>query len=416
MNARESGEIAVIEGTRKSDTVGMLAQRELSQYEYEFLKSFLYAAYSGRYKDEKLVLTRCVAHSSLSHRPQHPSVYDTGSGTFPVVGDGVLEVTAQWQGGTYEINVSKELIDSRVRVHTAYCLALSSIAIDPAELLEYCLDQAVRNSYLKNHILHLSPLSVMEDAIQIKPVEVPGRPLEEILLPRDTIDAVKLFIEAVRSYDQIRKPLRYLLSGKPGTGKTEVIRSMIEACRNRATFLIVEAQTNLLKAFELASLFSPSVLLLDDIDLICGDRNRHNGSVLLGGFLTLMDGFETSDTFVLATTNDKQWVDIAVSRPGRFDLVLDLETLNPELYRNLIHQRMTDKSLLPLFDDSVVELMQRKKVSAAFVVNLLKHLQIRNALVAERIDIGYVLRTIVRMHNGFEKIPKKERSLGFEPN
>ena len=70
MNARESGEIAVIEGTRKSDTVGMLAQRELSQYEYEFLKSFLYAAYSGRYKDEKLVLTRCVAHSSLSHRPQ----------------------------------------------------------------------------------------------------------------------------------------------------------------------------------------------------------------------------------------------------------------------------------------------------------------------------------------------------------
>src|SRR5712692_12072050 len=88
--------------------VWMLSQKEVSFYEYEFLKSYLYAVYSKRHQDANLKIFRCVAHNSLMHAPQQPGFVDAGSDVFPIIQSGVLEASTMWRGAMYELVVSKE--------------------------------------------------------------------------------------------------------------------------------------------------------------------------------------------------------------------------------------------------------------------------------------------------------------------
>ena len=81
-------------------------------------------------------------------------------------------------------------------------------------------------------------------------------------------------------------------NGKPGTGKTDTIRSIIEVRKGQATFLVVEGFCNLKIVFELAELLSPAVICLDDLGLICGDRNNPQFHSMLDEFMTLMGGVQ----------------------------------------------------------------------------------------------------------------------------
>ena len=179
----------------------------------------------------------------------------------------------------------------------------------------------------------------------------------------------------------------------------------------------MESACNLREVFQFASLFTPSVLCLDDIDLFCGDRHQSSCREAIGEFLTLVDGFQASNLFVLATTNDKAWVDFAASRPGRFDVVLELDLHEPTLYLQLIHQRCSDRTVIELFDESVLNYLREKRVSGAFVVNLLKHLELKHAIAPEVLDSRYVLGAVERMYRGFYKPSRNgERPVGFETN
>lgn len=60
--------------------------------------------------------------------------------------------------------------------------------------------------------------------------------------------------------------------------------------------------------------------------------------------------------------------------------------------------------------------MQDKKISGAFVVNLLKHLEIRKAVSHEDIRMGYVIEAITRLHSGFYQRIRENDPVGFVPN
>ncbi len=397
-------------------TNGMAWEKPLTIHEYRFLKSYLCAVSSKRFTDAQLTITRCMGMNFFSHRPVFPSTIDSGSEIFPQINDDILSVSVQWENAEYEICVFIEEADNS-RSHAAYCIGLSYNAVFPHELLEYCVLHAIRNSYYKNKILRISPTENFNDGIVISAVVISGRNLSEIFLAKESAESLRMFVDAVKQYDTIKQPLRYLLSGKPGTGKTESVRAIMNECRNAATFLFVEGNCNMQQVFEVASYFSPAILCMDDIDLICGTREQHHNKGL-GVFLSMMDGFRSSDLFVLATTNDKQWVDVAASRPGRFDVVLDMEVIESTLHCDLIHQRCRNEKLLELFTDDVLEMMRQKKVSGAFVVNLIKQLEIKYQLTPEVVDNEYLLTNFDRLHKGFYKRPSPvlESAFGFETN
>ncbi len=128
-----------------------------------------------------------------------------------------------------------------------------------------------------------------------------------------------------------------LLSGPPGTGKTMLAKALATECD--AAFLVIngpeilskwrgESEANLRRVFDDARQNAPAVVLIDEIDSIAPDRARvqHNHeAVLVSQLLTVLDGLaDRGRVVVVATTNRPELVDVAVRRPGRLDLQLEI--------------------------------------------------------------------------------------------
>lgn len=116
-----------------------------------------------------------------------------------------------------------------------------------------------------------------------------------------------------------------LLSGPPGDGKTSAIECFVNEIAGTATIIIVEAVDHIRSVYHLAQMLAPSVVILEDLDLIT--KNRQNPYTTLskddvtGELLQVLSGGSAySDVVTIATTNHPEAIDEALSkRAGRFD-------------------------------------------------------------------------------------------------
>jgi SpoVK/Ycf46/Vps4 family AAA+-type ATPase len=139
----------------------------------------------------------------------------------------------------------------------------------------------------------------------------------------------------------------------------------------------------------------------------------------LGDFLQQLDGFDKNNVFLLCTTNDKELIDNAASRPGRFDLVLDFGKINKANYIDIIKTNCKDENIIKLFTDELLDKLKKKKVTGAFIVNLIKQLDIQHKLDPE-FDLNEYIKDFMKIsYNGFYEKYKEEDSLvefGFSNN
>jgi SpoVK/Ycf46/Vps4 family AAA+-type ATPase len=162
----------------------------------------------------------------------------------------------------------------------------------------------------------------------------------DLFLPDEIVEAVRLntqgFFERLPQYHRLSLPTRrgLLISGKPGCGKTtlaKVLASQLEG----VTFILakpgsIRSPEDVWMAFKMASETSPSLLLLEDVDMYAGHRTRGFGNMILGELLDALDGMEElSEVVTLATTNRLSEIDEALrERPNRFDVVLEIPDLS----------------------------------------------------------------------------------------
>ena len=97
----------------------------------------------------------------------------------------------------------------------------------------------------------------------------------------------------------------------------------------RATVLVPgthAVEHYLTELFDLAASLAPCLILMDDLDLIAGERGSVNPH-RLREFLNVMDGglADRSGVVVIASTNDHRKVDKAAQRSSRFDTVIHLD-------------------------------------------------------------------------------------------
>ncbi|KAJ3016760.1 UNVERIFIED_CONTAM: hypothetical protein HDU68_012036 [Siphonaria sp. JEL0065] len=158
----------------------------------------------------------------------------------------------------------------------------------------------------------------------------------------------------------LKPPRGVLLYGPPGCSKTTLVK--IIACTSNATFLSINGaslyspfvgdseQSGLYSSivnpyhilipnsskvralFQRARVSAPSVIFLDEIDAIVGNRDLSGGvggardaiqESVLSTLLNEMDGIEAAkDILVVGATNRPDMIDAALMRPGRFDKVL----------------------------------------------------------------------------------------------
>ncbi len=160
-------------------------------------------------------------------------------------------------------------------------------------------------------------------------------PREDVILPEATL---RLLDRNVTRFVEQRPRLRelgqatkkgILFHGPPGTGKTHTIRYLVGALSGQTTFLVTAEQIGLLGEYmTLARLFQPSMVVIEDVDLIAQERStlRNTGEqALLNKLLNEMDGLrpDADVLFVLTTNRPEVLEDALAARPGRIDQAIE---------------------------------------------------------------------------------------------
>lgn len=151
-----------------------------------------------------------------------------------------------------------------------------------------------------------------------------------------------------------------LLYGKPGTGKSTVIRA-ISGMFNNAKIISVSLDTLLNDTYGILKqrMINNGVLivLIEDIDMICIDRNAENVMYdkntqgVQHTLFQLLDGaLSTEDTIFIATTNYKEKLDPALVRHGRFDVQVELTEFDETRAIQFMNLFGYDKSVLDSFN------------------------------------------------------------------
>jgi transitional endoplasmic reticulum ATPase len=138
---------------------------------------------------------------------------------------------------------------------------------------------------------------------------------------------------------KIEPPRGVLLSGPPGTGKTLLARALANQCE--ASFISIkgpellskwigESEKGIREVFRRAKQAAPCIVFFDEIDAIAARRgieiDGHAVDRVIAQLLTEMDGIEgRAGVTVVAATNRSDLIDTALLRPGRFDIVVELE-------------------------------------------------------------------------------------------
>ncbi|MFE7895740.1 ATP-dependent zinc metalloprotease FtsH [Streptomyces sp. NPDC057412] len=238
-----------------------------------------------------------------------------------------------------------------------------------------------------------------------KPVELlPGRHrttfadvagIDEV---KGELDDVVDFLEHPDAYRAMgaKMPRGVLLAGSPGTGKTLLARAVageagvpfFSASASEFIEMIVGVGASRVRElFAEARKVAPSIIFIDEIDTI--GRVRSGGASVSGHdereqtlnqILTEMDGFTGSEgVIVIAATNRADILDPALTRPGRFDRVVNVSPPDRRGREAILRIHTRD---IPLADD--VDLTQLARTTPGMTGADLANLANEGALLAVR--------------------------------
>ncbi|WP_249156447.1 ATP-dependent Clp protease adaptor ClpS [Bradyrhizobium japonicum] len=205
----------------------------------------------------------------------------------------------------------------------------------------------------------------------------------EVILPEQTLRLLdRNVLTFVNTRDQLRRLGQstrkgILLYGPPGTGKTHTIRYLATHLPGHTTLIITAEQIGLLGAYmSLARLLQPSMVVIEDVDLIARDRDDMGPceESMLNKLLNEMDGLkEDADILFVLTTNRPEDLEGALAgRPGRIDQAIEVPLPDETGRGKLV--RLYGKGL-PIEDAVIAEAARRSEgTSCAFIKELMRRL------------------------------------------
>ncbi len=181
------------------------------------------------------------------------------------------------------------------------------------------------------------PIGFAEEEIGYDKKKNPG--LQNLSLTSEAIGIVKdvEFWTANKPWYQDRSitwKRGYALQGKPGSGKTSLIRGIAEHFDLPVCIMDLASMTNkdLNRYWAEARSEAPCIILIEDIDGVFHGRvSQQAGAdgLTFDTLLNCIDGLEQRDGILLfVTTNHIQHVDTALLRPGRIDVMTELPDLD----------------------------------------------------------------------------------------
>ncbi|MBW3595898.1 MAG: AAA family ATPase [Planctomycetes bacterium] len=246
------------------------------------------------------------------------------------------------------------------------------------------LEQGIQNAKCyRGKVLSLEQdESYLGQARGVKVHRLRSVPREELILPEKTLELldrnVRRFIEQRAALGRLKMATKkgLLFYGPPGAGKTHTIRYLAGTLPGHTTFLISAEQVGLLGEYmTLARLLQPSIVVVEDVDLIARERTRMRNvtsELLLNKLLNEMDGLrEDCDVIFILTTNRPEELEAALAaRPGRIDQAIEFPLPDARGREQLL--RLYSRGLV-LPEEVVRETVRRtEKISPSFIKELMR--------------------------------------------
>lgn len=133
-----------------------------------------------------------------------------------------------------------------------------------------------------------------------------------------------------------------LLYGKPGNGKTTLVKSIAGSVKAPVAYWQITENTcseSIQAAFQAAATMAPMILVIEDIDAMPQRARSY--------FLNILDGATSKEgIFLIGTTNYPEQIDPALmNRAGRFDRAYEIKLPDLELRQTYLEQKGIGKLL-----------------------------------------------------------------------
>jgi len=176
-----------------------------------------------------------------------------------------------------------------------------------------------------------------------------------------------------------------LLHGPPGTGKTHTVRYLTGRLADLTVILLTGPSIRFIdQAAALARRLQPSMVVLEDVDLVAIDRDyTPGGNPLLFSLLDAMDGVgaDADVTFVL-TTNRADILETALAdRPGRVDLAVEIPRPDARCRERLLRVYARD---LTVDADLEQVVAGTEEVTASFIKEMIRRTVLVSLRAGER--------------------------------
>ena len=244
-------------------------------------------------------------------------------------------------------------------------------------------------STLRGHVLTIAPSGGFGvAAARFRPR--PEVAAASIVLPEGTLDRIRRHVLGVREHAQTlasqgaHLKRGVLLYGPPGTGKTLTVSHLVGAADGVTCILLTGPSIAFIaEAATLARSLQPSMVVLEDVDLVAHDRDMHTGGSqpLLFAVLDALEGLDgDADIAFVLTTNRVDVLEEALAqRPGRVDLAVELPRPTASERRTLF---ALAAAKTPFSDAAVAAAADRAEgVTGSFAKEL-----VRRALLSAAVD------------------------------
>lgn len=241
------------------------------------------------------------------------------------------------------------------------------------------LSEAQSQSVFKGKCLSLEKEQVFDRGIRVRFHEWEAVSRDSIVLPNEFMTVLERNVLGIlENAEKLKKsgwPSRHgvLFHGPPGTGKTLAVRYLAQACKDHTVILLTGKQLGAIReSLEIARLLAPSIVVVEDVDLIAEDRTTNRQAVFLCELMDEMDGLGAKiDCLFLLTTNRPEVLEPALAaRPGRVDQAIEFPLPDQNCRRRLfmLYGKQLDLQWIDL--DRWID--QTEGVSPAFIAELLR--------------------------------------------
>jgi AAA+ superfamily predicted ATPase len=256
--------------------------------------------------------------------------------------------------------------------------------------MQQLLDETNKASVYKSKTIYLEE-DPRNNQINIRFQPMPPISRDSLILPERLLHVIERNVVGLSRFrDTLKRSGRavrhgLLLHGPPGTGKTLMLRYLAAQCPAHTVILLSGRQSGLIReSCQIARLLAPSLVILEDVDLIGQDRAENRAPVVLQDLMDEMDGLgPKADVIFLLTTNRPEVLEPALSgRPGRIDQAIEFPLPDDECRRRLFALYGNGLDITKV--DMGRWIGKTDRVSPAFIEELLR----KSALMAaERLQL-----------------------------